>query len=121
VCPEGSSQQHQAIVDVHLLLLLLLLPRHRYKDAVKECGSALEAVPNSAKALRSRAKALEKQGLYKQALADIQVHDTASAPCTRHPTPAILTTHGQWAGPAAHLHELNPGRGARASYSTLCI
>jgi len=42
---------------------------------VKECSSALEAAPNSSKALRSRAKALEKQGLYKQALADIQVRE----------------------------------------------
>jgi hypothetical protein len=40
---------------------------------VKEASSALEASPSSTKALRSRAKALEKQGLYKQALADIQV------------------------------------------------
>lgn len=46
---------------------------NRYKDAVKECGVALEASPASVKALRSRAKALEKQGLFKQALADIQV------------------------------------------------
>jgi hypothetical protein len=48
-------------------------PLCRYKDAVKECSSALETTPSSGKALRSRAKALEKQGLYKQALADIQV------------------------------------------------
>jgi hypothetical protein len=48
-------------------------PPPRFKDAVKECSAALEATPSSSKALRSRAKALEKQGLYKQALADIQV------------------------------------------------
>ena len=40
---------------------------------MKECSAALEATPSSSKALRSRAKALEKQGLYKQALADVQV------------------------------------------------
>lgn len=66
-----------------LLLLFLLLSGIiayaaimtllRYKDAVKECGNALDVNPSSAKALRHRARALEKQGLYKQALTDIQV------------------------------------------------
>ncbi|KAF8067116.1 CLMP1 [Scenedesmus sp. PABB004] len=44
----------------------------KLKDAVKECGSALEVSPGSIKALRHRAKALERQGLFKQALTDIQ-------------------------------------------------
>lgn len=47
--------------------------RARLKEAVKECGSALEVSPGSIKALRHRAKALEKQGMYKAALTDIQV------------------------------------------------
>jgi hypothetical protein len=45
----------------------------RLKEAVKECGSALEVSPGSIKALRHRAKALEKQGMFKAALGDIQV------------------------------------------------
>ncbi|KIY95021.1 import receptor subunit TOM70 [Monoraphidium neglectum] len=44
----------------------------RFKDAAKECTSALELNPSSAKALQRRARSLEQQGLYKQALADIQ-------------------------------------------------
>jgi hypothetical protein len=44
---------------------------------VKECGTALEVSPGSIKALRHRAKALEKQGMFKAALGDIQVGDAA--------------------------------------------
>ena len=43
----------------------------RYKEAVKECTSALEVAPNSVRALQRRAKAFEQQGLYKEALADV--------------------------------------------------
>lgn len=74
--PAGHAERGDLLCNKAACLMGL----NRYKDAVKECGSALEAVPNSAKALRSRAKALEKQGLYKQALADIQaVNRTESA------------------------------------------
>lgn len=45
----------------------------RFKDAVKECSNALEVHPSSNKALLRRAYSYEKQGLYKQALADLQV------------------------------------------------
>jgi tetratricopeptide (TPR) repeat protein len=45
----------------------------RFKDAVKECSNALEVLPSSNKALLRRAYSYEKQGLYKQALADLQV------------------------------------------------
>ena len=43
-----------------------------YKDAAKECTAALQLAPSSTKALQRRARSLEQQGLYKQALADIQ-------------------------------------------------
>jgi hypothetical protein len=39
---------------------------------VKECTSALELAPANPKALQRRARSLEQQGMYKQALADIQ-------------------------------------------------
>jgi hypothetical protein len=55
-------------VDPHPVLCL-----RRLKEAVKECGTALEVSPGSIKALRHRAKALEKQGMFKAALGDIQV------------------------------------------------
>jgi tetratricopeptide (TPR) repeat protein len=44
----------------------------RFKEAAKECSNALDIAPNSAKALQRRARSLEQQGLYKQALSDIQ-------------------------------------------------
>jgi hypothetical protein len=46
---------------------------------VRECTSALGVAPSLAKALRSRAKALEQQGLYKQALADVQALNRCDA------------------------------------------
>lgn len=52
----------------------------RYKEAVKECTCALDVQPNSVKALSYRAKAYEQQGLYKQALSDVQaINKTESA------------------------------------------
>lgn len=47
-------------------------PPARFKDAAKECSTALEIQPSSFKGLYFRAKALEQQGLYKMALADVQ-------------------------------------------------
>lgn len=44
----------------------------RFKDAARECGNALQLAPNSAKALQRRSRSLEQQGLFKQALSDIQ-------------------------------------------------
>jgi tetratricopeptide (TPR) repeat protein len=51
----------------------------RFKEAVKECTSALSIAPSLSKALRSRAKALEQLGLYKQALADVQALNRGDA------------------------------------------
>lgn len=52
----------------------------RLKEAVKEYTAALELDPNSSKALRHRAKALERSGQYKAALADVMaVNRTDSA------------------------------------------
>ncbi len=45
---------------------------NRYKEAVNECSSALDAVPAYHKALVRRAKAYEQMGHFKQALSDIQ-------------------------------------------------
>lgn len=47
-------------------------PPPRFKDAARECTGALQLAPSSAKALQRRARSLEQQGLYKQALSDIQ-------------------------------------------------
>lgn len=44
---------------------------HRYKEAVKECTSALELQPTYARGLMRRAKAQESLGNYKLALTDI--------------------------------------------------
>ena len=44
----------------------------RYKDAIRECSSALDINPDFAKALTRRAKAYEQMQHYKQALSDIQ-------------------------------------------------
>ncbi len=46
---------------------------HRFKEAAKECSSALDASPNHPTALKTRSKAYEQQALFKQALADMQV------------------------------------------------
>lgn len=59
------------------LLNASALRTRRYKEAVKECNSALQIAPSLGKALKSRAKALEQQGLYKQALADVQALNKA--------------------------------------------
>lgn len=56
--------------------------RLRYKDAVKECTSALELQPNYARGLMRRAKAQELLGNFKLALTDILAvnnSDSASA------------------------------------------
>lgn len=44
----------------------------RAKEAAKECSNALAISPGYAKALLWRSKAYEQQGLYKQALSDVQ-------------------------------------------------
>jgi tetratricopeptide (TPR) repeat protein len=44
----------------------------RFKEAALECTSALELAPANPKALQRRARALEQQGQYKQALSDIE-------------------------------------------------
>lgn len=71
--PELTLKKCHSRTQTISLRCVLALISCRLKEAVKECGTALEVAPNSIKALRHRAKALEKQGLYKQALTDIQV------------------------------------------------
>lgn len=52
----------------------------RPKEAAKECSNALAIAPGNAKALLWRSKAYEAQGLYKQALSDVQaLNKTADA------------------------------------------
>lgn len=48
------------------------LSQKRYKEAVKECTSALEIAPGFLKALQRRAKAHEHAGSIKEALVDVQ-------------------------------------------------
>ncbi|GIL43557.1 hypothetical protein Vafri_1256 [Volvox africanus] len=57
--------------DFHNNKAACYIGQKRYKEAVKECTSALEVAPNSVRALQRRAKAYEQQGLFKMALADI--------------------------------------------------
>ncbi len=57
------------------------MPHFRWKDAAKECSAILEAAPNQAAALKTRAKAYEQQGLFKQALSDVQVGRTRGQGC----------------------------------------
>lgn len=66
--PDGSAERADLLCNKAACFYAV----NKLKEAVKECGTALELAPNSIKALRHRAKALEKQGLYKQALTDIQ-------------------------------------------------
>lgn len=51
----------------------------RYKEAVEECTSALNAQPSYFKALARRAKAYEQLGQYKQALVDLQAANKLDA------------------------------------------
>lgn len=51
----------------------------RYKDATKECTNALTLAPSSSKALTRRARSYEQQGLFKQALSDIQAVNKTEA------------------------------------------
>jgi hypothetical protein len=55
------------------------LTPHRFKDAARECSAVIDLDATNAAALRHRARALEKQGLFKQALADIQAVNRGSA------------------------------------------
>jgi tetratricopeptide (TPR) repeat protein len=52
--------------------MILIVALRRFKEAVNECSSALDAVPAYHKALVRRAKAYEQMGHFKQALSDIQ-------------------------------------------------
>lgn len=66
--PEGAAER----ADLYSNKGACFLQMRRYKDAAKECTSALTSSPGNGKALQRRSKALEQQGLYKQALQDIQ-------------------------------------------------
>ncbi|KAG2448658.1 hypothetical protein HYH02_006015 [Chlamydomonas schloesseri] len=57
--------------DIYNNKAACFIGQKRYKEAVKECTSALEVAPNSVRALQRRAKAFEQQGLFKEALADV--------------------------------------------------
>ncbi|GFR41316.1 hypothetical protein Agub_g1998 [Astrephomene gubernaculifera] len=65
--------------DFHNNKAACFIGQKRYKEAVKECTSALEVAPNSVRALQRRAKAYEQQGLFKLALADISTINKTDA------------------------------------------
>ncbi|KAF6253087.1 hypothetical protein COO60DRAFT_1703978 [Scenedesmus sp. NREL 46B-D3] len=76
ILPNGSTERADLLCNKAACFYAL----NKLKEAVKECGGALEVSPGSIKALRHRAKALEKQGMYKAALGDIQaINKTESA------------------------------------------
>ncbi|WIA12548.1 hypothetical protein OEZ85_006209 [Tetradesmus obliquus] len=76
ILPEGSTER----ADLLCNKAACFYAQNKLKEAVKECGGALEVSPGSIKALRHRAKALEKQGMFKAALGDIQaINKTESA------------------------------------------
>lgn len=65
-----------------LPLLTPIIGRCRYKEAVKAATAVLEQQPSSSAALKTRAKAYEQLGFFKQALADamaVNKGDGASA------------------------------------------
>lgn len=66
--PEGASEK----TDLFSNRGACYMQMKRYKEAVKECSAALGTNPGNTKALQRRSRALEQQGLYKQALTDIQ-------------------------------------------------
>lgn len=72
VAPNGEQQRASRVCMPCPTLHPPPGPARSYKDATKECSNALALAPTSAKALQRRARALEQQGLYKQALSDIQ-------------------------------------------------
>ena len=82
------SQHSRTCTCTHLLSVCLhtydaATPHtRRFSDAAAECTKALALAPASAKALQRRARSLEMQGLYKQALADIQAVNRSDAATT---------------------------------------
>ncbi|GMH37813.1 hypothetical protein BSKO_05686 [Bryopsis sp. KO-2023] len=66
--PDGSVER----ADIYCNKGACYMQMKRFKEAVRECTSALQANPGNGKALQRRSRALEQQGLYKQALQDIQ-------------------------------------------------
>lgn len=75
LAPESSAEKAEALSNK----AACFLQQKRYKEAVKECTSALEVQPNYVKALTRRAKAYEQQALYKQALSDVQAINKTDA------------------------------------------
>lgn len=75
VLPEGAVEKADLVSNKAACYLLL----KRFKDAAKEASNALQLQPNHLKALQRRAKAYESQGLYKQALSDIQAYNKTDA------------------------------------------
>lgn len=96
--------------------MTILLGLRRFKEAVNECTSALEAIPAYHKALVRRAKAYEQMGHFKQALSDIQKAnkaDTANPETQVGPNPIL--GFGSECRPPAVYHQW---RMLRASVQT---
>lgn len=68
--PEGTNGGERA--DLLSNKAACYIKMKRFKDAVRECTSALQASSSFPKALQRRSHSYEQQGLYKQALSDIQ-------------------------------------------------
>mmetsp|Transcript_5803 Transcript_5803/g.16302 ORF Transcript_5803/g.16302 Transcript_5803/m.16302 type:complete len:613 (-) Transcript_5803:272-2110(-) len=74
--PHDHAEKPQMLCNKAACYTMLRKP----KEAAKECSNALAIAPGNAKALLWRSKAYEAQGLYKQALSDVQaINKTADA------------------------------------------
>eukprot|EP00884_Botryococcus_braunii_P004781 jgi/Botrbrau1/14303/Bobra.0207s0008.1 len=76
----GTIDAKEERAQLHSNKAACLMMQQRFKEAVNECTSALEALPGYSKALVRRAKAYENMGHYKQALSDIQKANKADSP-----------------------------------------
>eukprot|EP00883_Tetradesmus_obliquus_P013314 jgi/Sobl393_1/6252/SZX77005.1 len=100
ILPEGSTER----ADLLCNKAACFYAQNKLKEAVKECGGALEVSPGSIKALRHRAKALEKQGMFKAALGDIQaINKTESATDDSREAERRLRELGVQLGEVAHV------------------
>jgi len=66
--PEASAEK----ADILSNKAACYIQMKRFKEAVRECSAALTSSPGFSKALTRRSRAYESQGLFKQALTDIQ-------------------------------------------------
>lgn len=74
---EGLSAADVALI--HNNKAACYMVTKKYKDAVTECGVALETQPEYFKAFVRRSKAYEAMGMYKEALADLQKANSLDA------------------------------------------